>query len=303
MTSVFRHLWLILVITWAPAGNANITVVSWNLKHLGHAKQDRDFIAYLLTAQDLVLLQEVNQKTSGTQAVEDLAEKIEKQTGKKICYGFSDPPTDEIYERYAMLWVEEKLAYVTTEGEIIDRCPEFSITLPLVDQQLDKIVREPAYAVFLEKESRRKFLAATVHLVPTSKNPRKEIEPTFAALESALGAIAVRAGKIPSIVGGDFNLDVADKAFDVARTLGYRSVLKEGTLTSLKKTVTNYSKPYDNFFVRGMLYRNPEVAPIYKMYAKYRNIPLEDVTEYQIKKIYDTVSDHAPIRAQFKFRD
>ena len=282
--SVSRALtWTTLLLTLLACQEAlaDVKIISWNAKHIGRQRQDLKAVVSLLKGADIVAIQEVNTGDSGAKAVAELARILGASSGVKYCVGLSEIPTDS-KERYAMLWVEGKVSYITTDGNEIATCPVYAVTLRLGAKNAEKIIREPAVGTFKEKDG-GKFTLATIHLVPTAKRPEHEVAPLF-------DTVATLPGKWPKIVLGDFNLDAGHPSFDAARSLGFRPALSPGVKTSLKTKERAFSKAYDNIWATGVEFRDSGVINPYKSFP--------DMSAHEI---FNLVSDHAPIWAGFKF--
>lgn len=263
---------------------ADIRLTTWNMKHLGRTAQDLDKVADVLKESDMVLLQEVNSSKSGAAALSDLNRRIRDKSGARFCIGLSEIPTDA-KERYGMLWREDKLAYVTTSGKPLDSCPEFAVTLRLGAKSADKIMREPAVGLFLEKSTKRKFWAITIHTVPTAKHPAAEVPYVFDTAQDI-------AGKLPAIVAGDFNLSCADPSFKMALLSGFKPALPCEVKTSFKRSAKAMSAAYDNILVRGLPTGG---ATVVNLYARF--------PELSAKEVFNDLSDHAPVSALIETGD
>ena len=271
----------------AQEGESSVSLVSFNGKHIGRKNQDRAAVARLLALADpdVVALQEVNTGESGTQAVKELATLLGELTGQTLCVGLSGVPSDA-RERYALLWKESLLSYVTTAGEMMERCPSLHpVTLPLFTQKASEIVREPAFGLFLVKATKAKFVAATVHLVPSGKKPQDEVTPVFESLPQGGEALA----RLPLVIMGDFNLSARHPAFQIAKDAGFQAVMKPGTKTSLKMKKRAYNAEYDHFFARGLDCTPGVIIDVYQV-----------LKGKSANEIYDEISDHAPIQTRCK---
>lgn len=263
------------------AAAPQITFLSFNGKHFGRPGQDLATIARLLApvAADLIALQEVNTGMSGSTAIRRLAEGLATAGAGSYCTAFSSVPSDA-RERYAMLWKEESLSYVTTQGEAIDGCPESAVTLALFHAAQDAVIREPAYGTFQQVQSGKKFIVSTVHLVPSGKGPQHEVEPVFAALPGPGDA----GSRLPLVILGDFNLSAAHPVFAAARSRGFSSALPSGLKTSLKRKRREYSKEYDLVFTRGM-----------RCEGGARIDVLALLPEWNAERLSAAISDHVPV--------
>jgi deoxyribonuclease-1-like protein len=255
-----------------------LTIASWNMKHLGRKNQNTELAAGLLRKADLITLQEVNSSESGQEALMRLATQLRRMTPTdRICVGLSELPSGG-RERYGYLWKDARVAYVKASGEVMETCPSSALTIRLEKKNASKIIREPAYGTFYSRPTKTKFVLASIHLVPSGKKPQLEVPPLFDSMKSA---------ESPIIVAGDYNLDSGHSAFAPARTAGFRAAFI-GTKTSLKSKKRELSKPYDNFWYRGVELRSATVVNLYTSLPKLAQ-----------NEIYDSISDHCPIVGEF----
>jgi endonuclease/exonuclease/phosphatase family metal-dependent hydrolase len=280
MTRVLNSQLLTIILLFSLSAAANIKLMSWNAKHLGRKNQDLTASANLLAGADIIAIQEVNSTETGTKAATELARLLGVREGARFCIGLSEIPTDA-KERYAVLWREKKISYVTTDGKEIVTCPAFAVTLRLGAKNAKKIVREPAIGTWREAGG-GKFTLAIIHLVPTAKKPQNEVEPLFDTAASL-------PGKWLKIVLGDMNLDSGHSAFAAAITLGFKPALITGTKTSLKSKEKGFSQAYDNIWVKGP----PSSIILFGVVDPFAVLP-----SLGVKAIYNGISDHAPIWAE-----
>ncbi len=259
---------------------SSLTIISWNMKHLGRANQNTEAAASLLSGGDLITLQEVNSTESGHTALMRLATQLRKVSpGERICVGLSEIPT-EGKERYGYLWKDSRVSYVKANGEILDSCPSSAVTIRLGVKNADRIVREPAYGTFLARAVKKRFVLASVHLLPSGKKPQREVPPLFDTFKEV---------SEPVIVAGDYNLDSGHSAFDSARGLQFSAAFI-GTKTSLKSKKRELSKPYDNFWFKNVNLKASRVINLYDALPKMAQ-----------KEIFNSLSDHCPIVGEFDF--
>lgn len=258
-----------------------LTVVSWNTKHLGRKNFDSTAVAGLFEHADILTFQEVNTSKSGQGALKEIATQLSLRSGEKICWALSEIPT-EANERYGYLWKNSKISYIKTNGQVLEDCPSSALTIRLGVKNAQKIVREPSYGVFRLKANGARFVLASIHLVPASKGPEKEVPALFETLRNE---------SLPVIVAGDFNLNATHSVYFVARQDGYQPALV-GVKTSLKKSERSLSRPYDNFWYRGLGLSQVQVLNLYELFP---NMNKDD--------IYNNLSDHCPIVAVFEFKD
>lgn len=283
--------------TWAtqaiddstPTDPTHLRLMSWNLKHLGRDKFLYDEVISLLGNSDLIAFQEVNTTRSGSDALNKIARGMTFLTGKQVCVAFSNVPSGESKERYGYLWLNERIGYVTTKGEVVENCDSEPINVPIASVNTDLIRREPAIGTFIFKPLRQKFIFATVHLRPAGEKPQDEVAPLFEIFSST---------KIPVIVAGDYNLNDTHSAFRAAANLGFGPAF-HNTKTSLGKPKKNasikpgFSKPFDNFWFRDVKVVATKVPYLYDIFGG--KVPYE--------RIYNEMSDHCPIRGEFSFAE
>lgn len=260
-------------------GSKTLVVLSWNVKHLGRKSFNTRLAAPLMKDADVVTLQEVNTSDSGKKALEELAAELTKITGERICMALSEKPSDGT-ERYAYLWKDTRVAFVKSNGDIIDRCPSTALTVRLGVRNAAKILREPSFGVLYFRPEARAFLLASIHLRPSGKKPQAEVGPLFDTLGPVL---------IPTIVAGDYNLDSKHPAFKAARDQRFKPAM-EGVKTSLKMKKRELSKPYDNFWFKGFKLQSTKVINLHHAFPTV-----------EPKDIYKGFSDHCPIVGYFEF--
>ena len=262
----------------AEVGSTRLTVISWNVKHLGRKSLPADKVASLLGKADVVTLQEVNKGPSGLKALQRVAERLKADTKEKICWALSETPTGA-RERYAYLWKDARLAFVRADGSVLENCPDTALTIRLGVKNADKIVREPAFGTFVAKPSRVRFVLASIHLVPTGKKPQNEVGPLFDTFKDV---------REPTIVAGDFNLDSSHRAFNAAKAFGFAPAMS-GEKTSLKQNERALHKAYDNFWVRDAKPVEHRVIGLHAAFPAMR-----------AREIYRNISDHSPVEAVFE---
>jgi len=264
-----------------PSAPAELTVLSWNLKHLGRANEDLQATAVLLQKADIVTFQEVNTSDKGRAALRQLAHFLEVFWKERICEGLSEIPTGS-KERYAYLWRDTRIAYVKTDGTVLEHCPDTAITIRLGVKNAEQIVREPAFGTFQFRPEMKNFILASIHLVPSGKSPQKEVLPLFETFKDVEG---------PLLVAGDYNLDAGHPIFKVPREeMGFTAALTREQKTSLKMKKALLNKAYDNFFYRKLKLVKASVMNLYEAFPN--KTP---------KEIYDNLSDHCPIVGVFSF--
>lgn len=210
-----------------------IKIVSWNIRHLGKTKTDKEIhqIAQILRNYDLVAVQEVVAKhPGGAQAVAKIADELNRM-GFQWDYQVSDPtksPSAQISERYAFFW---KPSRVTMVGRA------------KLDKELeDKFFREPFVGKFRIKGDTTSFYVANYHSRKYSDKPEEEI--------IHLLDYPVRFKSDNLIIAGDFNTDEKNPVWMHFYQKGFKNALSN-TPTTLKHSckLENYrNHPIDNFY-------------------------------------------------------
>lgn len=244
----------------------NVRLVSWNLYNFGRTKTDREIAvaAETLRDVDLVAVQEVVTSPPGAQAVGKLDAALDR-TGFAWDYRISDPTTGAGTERYAFLWKPSRLRLV---GQ------------PWLEESLaDPVDREPYLARFEHRTTGQHILVASLHAVPRSKNPEREV--------ALLDRLHRTYDSDHVLLLGDFNLDEDHDAFNDLRRLGYRAVL-DNQPTSLRRERRSGPKghlanEYDNIFV--------ETGPLQATQGGV----LDFTTQFGSLTDARSLSDHLPV--------
>lgn len=244
----------------------HVRVVSWNLYNWGRTKDEReiDVAAETLRDFDLVAVQEVVTSPPGAQAVAKLDAALDR-TGAAWDYRLSNPTTGDGTERYAFLWKPSRVQLVGQAW--------------LEPSLADPIDREPYLARFEHRKTGQRVLVASLHAVPTSKHPGREVR-LLEGLHRQYEADHV-------ILLGDFNLGEDEAAFDPLRRLGYRAVLDDQP-TSLRRSRRpgpngHLANAYDNVFV--------ESGPL----RAARGGVLDFTTQFASLEDARSLSDHLPV--------
>jgi endonuclease/exonuclease/phosphatase family metal-dependent hydrolase len=240
--------------------------VSWNLYNFGRTKDDQEIAVAAETLRDfdLVAVQEVVTSPPGAQALGKLDAALDR-TGFAWDYRISDPTTGPGTERYAFLWKPSRVRLVGRAW--------------LEPSLADAMDREPYLARFEHRATGQQFLVASLHAVPTSKNPAREVA-LLADLHRQYEADHV-------LLLGDFNLDEDDTAFDELRSLGYRAALDDQP-TSLRRKRDpgpngHLANEYDNVFY--------EAGPLRAARAGV----LDFTGRFSSLKEARSLSDHLPV--------
>jgi endonuclease/exonuclease/phosphatase family metal-dependent hydrolase len=243
-----------------------VRLVTWNLYNFGRSKNDEEmaFIAQQLRDYDVVAIQEVSTSPPGPQAVARLDAALDRM-GFQWDYRISDPTTGDGPERYAYLWKPSRVRLVGQAW--------------LEPSLADPIDREPYLARFEQRASGQRFLVASLHAVPRSKDPEQEI--------ILLDTLHHQYLDDHVIILGDFNLDEDDEAWDPLRALGYAQVLDDQP-TSLRRKRRDepnghLANEYDNIFY--------ESAPLRAARAGV----VDFTTSFETLRTARRISDHLPV--------
>jgi deoxyribonuclease-1-like protein len=269
---------LLVLTSFASYSDEPLTVISWNVKHLGRSNFAPEDASKLLPTADLVALQEVNTSPSGLNALRTLARALVFLSGEDYCMALSEIPEGE-KERFGFLWKNSKIAFVTSKGEAIEDCSTSGVfTIRLGVKHAQAIAREPAVGSFLHKATRERFTLVSVHLRPSGDRPQDELPPLLDTLEEVTGRM---------LLLGDFNLDARHPAFAIAREKNLKPMLV-GDKTSLKMKKRELNKAYDNIWYRGFSLLAKRVINLFESFPLLA--PMD---------IYKKLSDHCPIEGQF----
>lgn len=255
-----------------PPSGPYLRLATWNLYNFGKSKDDQEmaFIAETVRDYDVVAVQEVSTGPAGAQAVARLAGELDRR-GFDWDYRISDPTSGDGSERYAYLWK-------TSRAELKGR----AWLEPTLAGPID---REPYMARFRHRESGGTFLVASIHAVPRSKDPEREVR--------RLDALHTRYASDHLIVLGDFNLDEDHEAFDGLRRYGYVQVLDDQP-TSLRRKRRDgpnghLANEYDNIFVESAALRVS------------RGGVADFTTSFSTLREARRISDHLPVHVDIQW--
>lgn len=215
---------------------AEITLVSWNIRDFGQSRDDMEItaIAKVIQHADIVAIQEVVAKhPGGAQAVARLADQLNRM-GANWDYRVSDPTkssSSQKSERYAYLWKTAKIA-ITGGGP------------KLLTELAANVEREPYLIQF--KIQNKVLTVLNYHACTHSDEFPERAE--ILAISKWL-----KNNKFDNVIwAGDMNLQIDDAAFHPILQYGYKNVLN-GEKTSLKKKCKNgnyLSRAEDNILYR-----------------------------------------------------
>ncbi len=232
----FRTIYTLLFLVFSILANAEIIIVSWNIKDFGQSRTDEEItaIAQHVRHADIISIQEVVAiHPGGAQAVARLADQLNRM-GSKWDYSISDPTqstSSQKSERYAFLWKTSKLT-VTGGG-------------PRLLSELTSYVEREPYFIKLKHKN------IVLEIVNYHACTHKETFPERSEI-MAISQWLIKNKSKNVIWAGDMNLNINDMAFEYIIDDGYKSVLN-GQKTSLKKKCKdgNYlSKGEDNILYK-----------------------------------------------------
>jgi deoxyribonuclease-1-like protein len=248
-----------------PEEKKAILFVSWNIQNFGKSKTANElaYITRFVQGADIVAIQEVSTSQFGAQAVAELLGRL-NNTGSKWDSYISDPTHESpSKERYAFLWKTSRIKMSTRS---------------LVKDFSSNMEREPLKAEFLIDGWT--FLIATLHLVPTDKNPKTETD--------FLASQAARLSSPQFILAGDFNLSYEKIGQAFEKGLNVRHQI-EGK-TTLKNKISakgeHLLNEFDNIYTRDISVLRSGIMDTYLIFGSLPNA----------KK----VSDHLPVFIVFK---
>jgi deoxyribonuclease-1-like protein len=238
MIKMKKILFLLLIVLF-PMFVFSQTIMSWNIQNLGQTKFQRDTIIPQIATADIIAIQEVVTRNYGDSCVIQIA----KIMGYN--YIISEITTGNGSERYAFLWRKD-----------------IKLNWAKLDKDLEDVIdREPFIGSFNYKG--KEIVLRQVHLVPTAKNPKKEVVHLYKYKDG--------------IICGDFNLSCKDAIYKPLLSFFNTSNFC-GNGTSLKRDGTVSTNNYDHFFV-GKGFQVKETKIYFYDYKWDRN----------------SLSDHLPI--------
>ncbi len=263
---VFKFLFFFL--GFAGRLDAQLTLYTWNIQNLGRSKSDSEivYMASVLSAADVVAIQEVVAGKGGAQAVARLADELNRM-GHKWDYVISDPTTTTAHdsERYAFLWKTSKFK---KHGDAW-----------LDTNYRKQMAREPFMIRLVNEE--RSFTLVSFHALPKSKQPETEIK--------YLKFFKNVYKDSPLIFCGDFNCPQSHTVFNPLKEQGYAPALK-GQCTTLKQQCKNgncLASEYDNVFY-----------PIQAVQC-FKSGIVEFYREFPDCRSARQISDHLPVFFEF----
>lgn len=272
---LYTRLFILLIYAASVSSNAQpITLISWNIQHMGQSKDDADItaIARIVKDADIIAIQEVVAKhPGGAKAVARLADQLNRM-GSRWDYRISDPTYgDSPYkrERYAFIW---RTSRVTNVGR-------FS----LVSELKHICVREPYAGRFRDRRTGEDFYVVNYHSRVHSENPELEVMH-FPRLSEWLGSERI-------IIAGDFNMSEDHSVFDLLYAIGYKPSFRN-VKTTLKRKCDQGK--YLNHAIDNIYYQS-------KYFHKVEAYALDFVMSCDRIDISRKLSDHLPVLLKFNW--
>lgn len=262
---------LLLIVSLATASVAaasDITIMSWNLKRLGHGHdQSFEAIAAIAGKSDLLAVQEVMDPA----AVDRLELSLEKATGETWSTSVSRLVGSKAYkEAYAFAWRDSSVEYVDGEAVFIDIGNVF--------------IREPYSARFKSKRSGKLIALATVHIL--YGNSPADRAPEIKALADYWTWLEEIYPDTPVMLVGDFNTPPNEPVWaDMKRRAVPLITTGASTLSGRDGKFANL---YDNVFVSRT---NPPGV------IKAGIVQYPKMLKWSHERARKQVSDHAPVFA------
>ena len=235
---------LLFIFTFISILSYSQTILSWNIQNLGETKFKKDSVITHISnvikssGADIVAIQEVVTSSYGDSCIIKIAKIINYN------YTISSKTTGAGSERYAYLYSKT-----------------IKLNWSKLDTSLqDSIDREPFMASF--KINKKDIIIRQVHLVPTNKNPKEEVEDLYCYKDG--------------IICGDFNLTCNHIIFIPLLKIYNSPFCGKGT--TLKRDGSVGENNYDHFLV-----------------DKTYKILESKVFIYTYKGNRNTLSDHLPI--------
>ena len=259
-----RYFLTFIFIMFAQFAHADISIASFNIKHLGwNNGKDLNALNKIISQFDLVAIQELMDEIE----LIKLEKLLEKETGLEWSSMASHPVGRSRYkEQYGFIW-NENVSYETGAVVYID--------------DRDVFEREPMSLQFKSNITGKSFVLASLHVVFGDSVSDREYE--IKALSSYWDWLGDVYPDVPRILAGDFNLPPSHAYFKLLRDKS-KPLITSGK-TTISKTEGRYVSLYDNLFIEKDGFDISGYG-IYK-FPKYLKMSHEVA--------HKTVSDHVPV--------
>ena len=248
--------------------NAQLTIASWNIRHLGKSKSNSeiDFIAKTIRNFDIIAIQEVVVGPEGAKAVAKVVDVLNNKN-RQWDYVISDQTTGNSSksERYSYIWKKKKI--------------KINAKSRLATEFENLMEREPF--LFFFEYKRQYFTLVNFHAPSKKDQPEKELK-YFKNFPNYY--------KNTLVFMGDFNLVNTHSVFNPIKKLGYVPLLENQKTTLRQKCLQNdcLANALDNIF-----YKPDELEVISKGVIHFYK-------EFTDLKSAQKISDHLPIYIQIK---
>lgn len=243
--------------------NAQLSIASWNIRHLGKSKSDEtiSYIAKSISDFDIIAVQEVVVGPEGAKAVSKIVNQLNTKNNQWD-YVLSDPTTGSSAksERYAYIWKKNKVKIIKKPRLFI----EFQ----------DKMEREP-YLFFIQYRSVNITLV-NFHAPSKKDQPEKELKYLNEFDQYISGEL---------VFLGDFNIVSKHTVFNPLKKKGYQPIFENQKTTLRHKCIKGdcLASAYDHiFFKENKLYIIDK--GVVTFYSDFENL-----------KAAQKVSDHIPV--------
>lgn len=268
MRSILRRLFVVIIVTCGMSGPAlaDLKVSSWNIKHLGWG-EDKNYqqVAHIISGFDIMAIQEVMDESALKRVVQTLNATTSHQWDYLASHAIGRGSYKELY---GFVYRTDAVTY--DSGAVV-----------YIDDR-DVFAREPLSAQFVDRQTGKPFVMATIHvLYGDSKADRA---PEIHALASYWDWLRETYGEVPVMMMGDFNFSPHDAVFAPLRRAGATPMITSGK-TTLSPRNGRFASLYDNIWIE------PGTLGI----AEKGIINFPQVLGINHKTARKTVSDHAPI--------
>ena len=258
-----------LLVALSSPVNADVTVASWNIKHLGWDNgKNYAALGEIGRAFDLLAVQEVMSEEGAMR----FHSALEQASGEAWDYSMSHLIGRSSYkEAYAFFWRESEVASAGGDVVFFDGGDVFA--------------REPYSALFKDIDTEQVFALANVHILyGDSVSDRLPEIHALADYWQWLGNEAYP--DVPRILAGDFNLDHEHLGFDALDSLGVQASFTDGRGTTISTTQGRYPNHYDHIFVSDTSMLNVTNQGVLRF---------PEVWEIEHELARDSISDHVPV--------
>lgn len=214
-----------------PEPGPDLRLTTWNARHFGREGFDYDRAAIMVGDSDLLVLQDLRFAAGGTDPLQILVDVMKKRYGQNYCRAWLKLPSGF---RHGFLWREESIGYVTSQGELKDRCLSGVIRF--------EAKKNLAAVDFFAVRKKRIFTLISHYVEKKPKNMEREVFSVFKTIETS---------SWPSFVAGNFQVNSGDSSL---------KKLKDFKFTTVKRAKENmWFKEATLLFLTGDFKKGPEL--------------------------------------------